>query len=98
MGVRISSNGLSESCIFSIPDFRETVLSSVCITSAYHLPVHPIAAMIPGKKIFAIFGFCDIRMFNDITEILEEKVMIFVNEIADIVHTTVTNYEGAINK
>lgn len=54
--------------------------------------------MIPGKKIFAIFGFCDIRMFNDITEILEEKVMLFVNEIAEIVHSTVTNYEGAINK
>ena len=38
--------------------------------------------MIPGKKIMAIYGFCDIRNFTDATEILEAHVMIFVNEIA----------------
>lgn len=54
--------------------------------------------MLPGKKIFAMFGFCDIRMFNDMTEILEERVMVFVNEVADIVHNTVNNYEGSTNK
>ena len=26
--------------------------------------------MIPGKKIMAIFGFCNIRNFTDITEVL----------------------------
>ena len=26
--------------------------------------------MIPGNKIIAIFGFCDIRQFTDATEIL----------------------------
>jgi hypothetical protein len=26
--------------------------------------------MLPGKKIMAIFGFCDIRNFTDATEIL----------------------------
>ena len=26
--------------------------------------------MIPGKKIMAIFGFCDIRNFTDATEVL----------------------------
>jgi hypothetical protein len=26
--------------------------------------------MIPGKKIIAIFGFCDIRNFTDTTEVL----------------------------
>ncbi len=31
-------------------------------------------------------------------EILEERVMIFVNEIAHIVHSTVHKYEGAVNK
>lgn len=54
--------------------------------------------MIPGRKIFAIIGFCDIRYFTDITEILEERVMMFVNEVAEIVHTTVNSFEGAINK
>jgi len=26
--------------------------------------------MLPGKKIMAIFGFCNIRNFTDITEVL----------------------------
>ena len=45
--------------------------------------------MVPGKKILAIFGFCDIRNFTDATEVLQEDVMVFVNEIAEIVHYTV---------
>lgn len=54
--------------------------------------------MIPGNKIMAIFGFCDIRQFTDTTEILQEDVMLFVNEIADIVHGVVDNFSGAANK
>lgn len=54
--------------------------------------------MIPGKKIMAIFGFCDIRNFTDATEILQEDVMVFVNEIAEIVHTLVDHFSGAANK
>lgn len=50
--------------------------------------------MIPGRRTFAIFGFCDIRNFIDMTEVLEEKVMIFVNEVADVVHSTVNYFEG----
>jgi hypothetical protein len=42
--------------------------------------------MVHGQKIIAIFGFCDIRQFTDTTEILQEGVMLFVNEIASIVH------------
>lgn len=38
-----------------------------------------INPMIPGKKIIAIFGFCDIRNFTDATEILKTEVMVFVN-------------------
>ena len=47
---------------------------------------------------FAIFGFCDIRYFSDITEVLEEGVMIFVNEVARIVHSNVSAGLGAANK
>ena len=54
--------------------------------------------MIPGKKVFAIFGFCSIRHFIDLTEILEEKIMVFVNEVAEIVHNTVYANEGSTNK
>lgn len=35
--------------------------------------------LIPGKKIMAIYGFCDIRNFTDATEVLEAQVMVFVN-------------------
>ena len=54
--------------------------------------------MTSGEKTYAIFGFCDIRNFTDITEILLEDIMVFVNTIADIVHSSVENYEGAANK
>ena len=54
--------------------------------------------MIPGKKVLAIFGFCDIRQFTDATEVLQEGVMVFVNEIAEIVHGTINEYSGAANK
>ena len=42
--------------------------------------------MLPGIKVVSIFGFCDIRNFTDTTEELQEGVMLFVNEISEIVH------------
>jgi len=54
--------------------------------------------MIPGKKMVAIFGFCDIRCFTDATEILQEGVMEFVNSIAQIVHMEVALHGGSANK
>ena len=46
----------------------------------------------------AIFGFCDIRNFTDVTEVLQEQVMEFVNTIAAIVHREVHMHGGAANK
>lgn len=54
--------------------------------------------MIPGKKVMAIYGFCDIRNFTDTTEVLQERVMIFVNQIAEIVHEITSDYCGSANK
>ncbi len=54
--------------------------------------------MIPGKKVIAIYGFCDIRNFTDTTEVLQEEVMIFVNEIAKIVHEIASENCGSANK
>lgn len=54
--------------------------------------------MVPGKKVVGIYGFCDIRQFTDTTEVLQEDVMIFVNEIAEVVHSLVDFYSGAANK
>ena len=54
--------------------------------------------IIKGQKIAGIFGFCDIRNFTDATEELQEGVMLFVNELAKIVHSTVDHFLGAANK
>ena len=54
--------------------------------------------MIPGKKIYAIFGFCDIRYFVAATEYLQQDVMVFVNTIASVVHSAVHLYGGSTNK
>eukprot|EP00736_Rhodelphis_marinus_P006883 Rmarinus@m.23158 len=54
--------------------------------------------MIKGKKVRAIFGFCDIRQFTSTTECLQEDVLLFVNKIAEIVHTRVQVNFGAPNK
>lgn len=54
--------------------------------------------LIPGSKELAIFGFCDIRGFADATEALEQDVMLFVNQIAEIVHSTADHHQGASNK
>jgi hypothetical protein len=37
--------------------------------------------LIGGKKKCAIFGFCDIRNFTQVTELLHEDIMLFVNKI-----------------
>lgn len=48
--------------------------------------------LIPGNKNMNIFGFCDIRGFNQVTEVLEQNIMTFVNQIAEIVHMNVDLY------
>lgn len=57
-----------------------------------------IDQLIPGEKTYAIFGFCDIKGFSDVTEVLIEDIMLFVNSIADIVHQDVDEFAGATNK
>ena len=54
--------------------------------------------VIPGIKVFAIFGFCDIRNFTDCCEVLEEETMIFTNCIASVVHSRVHSSGGVVNK
>lgn len=57
-----------------------------------------IDPLIPGSKIMAVFGFCDIRNFTDATEVLQEEVMVFVNEIAEVIHSHVDKFGGNPNK
>jgi len=67
-------------------------LSSFCFLDGL---VNP---MIPGRKVLAIFGFVAIRNFADATEVLQENVMLFANEIADIVHNVCDAFHGTANK
>lgn len=48
--------------------------------------------MIAGNKVVAIFGFCDIREFTTLTNVLQERIIVFVNEVADIVHGTTDKF------
>jgi len=54
--------------------------------------------MIPGKRVYALFGFCDILSFDLCTEKLEDEIMTFVNSIARIVHDEVVRWGGTCNK
>ena len=53
--------------------------------------------VIEGRRVVAVFGFCDIRNFTDVTESLGERVMLFVNEVASILHHTVDQHLGTSN-
>jgi hypothetical protein len=57
-----------------------------------------IDVTVDGSRMRGAFGFCDIRQFTDATECLQEKVMVFVNAIAAIVHYATNKYAGAANK
>jgi hypothetical protein len=54
--------------------------------------------MIPGKRVYALFGFCDIHSFDKVTEILEDEIMTFINGVARIVHGEVSRWGGTCNK
>ncbi|KAG5192331.1 hypothetical protein JKP88DRAFT_250870 [Tribonema minus] len=53
---------------------------------------------VPGKRVFAIFGFCSIHDFEHITEALQNDIMKFVNSVAAIVHTACSAWSGHCNK
>ncbi|KOB58681.1 hypothetical protein PFHG_00429 [Plasmodium falciparum HB3] len=54
--------------------------------------------LINGEIVYSVFSFCDIRNFTEITEVLKEKIMIFINLIAEIIHECCDFYGGTINK
>ena len=49
-----------------------------------------VNVLLPGIKIDAVFGFCDIRNFTTICEALQEDTLVFLNTIAYYVHAAVT--------
>ncbi|CAJ1449803.1 unnamed protein product [Effrenium voratum] len=57
-----------------------------------------VNAMVPGSRVDCIVGSACIRDFSTATEVLQGKVMTFVNQIAEIVHGLVCEFHGAPNK
>ncbi|GAW83168.1 adenylyl cyclase alpha [Plasmodium gonderi] len=57
-----------------------------------------INLLINGEVVYSVFSFCDIRNFTELTEILKEKIMIFINLVAEIIHDCCDFYGGSINK
>merc|ERR1719487_739157 len=54
--------------------------------------------MIPGSCVDCIVGSARIADFSTATEVLQAKVLTFVNQIAEIVHGVVDEFHGAPNK
>ncbi len=57
-----------------------------------------IKALIPGIRVYAIVGFCDIHHFEDVEDRLKKDILTFVNSLAEIVHSTVQHWGGQCNK
>lgn len=53
-----------------------------------------VDAMIEGTRVECIIGATRIRDFSTATEVLQAKVMTFVNQIAEIVHGVVDEFHG----
>lgn len=57
-----------------------------------------VDAMVEGTRVECIIGIIRIRDFGTATEVLQAKVLTFVNQIAEIVHGVVDEFHGAANK
>lgn len=63
-----------------------------------HLKDDRINLLEKGSKVYCIFGFCNVRRFEEINNMLRESILEFVNKIAEIVHENVHQHLGATNK
>lgn len=86
METRILENSINKICSLLAVGFGDAGAEVIANNIRSGGDLNP---MIPGNKVMAVFGFCDIRNFTDTTEVLQEDIMEFVNTIADIVHTEV---------
>eukprot|EP00929_Paragymnodinium_shiwhaense_P098031 TRINITY_DN5958_c0_g4_i1.p1 TRINITY_DN5958_c0_g4~~TRINITY_DN5958_c0_g4_i1.p1 ORF type:complete len:949 (-),score=200.25 TRINITY_DN5958_c0_g4_i1:445-3291(-) len=57
-----------------------------------------VDGMVEGTRVECIIGTTRINDFSIATEVLQAKVMTFVNQIAEIVHGVVDEFHGAANK
>jgi len=92
---KILENSISKICSLLAVGFGDAGAEIIAENMKQGGDLNP---MVPGRKMCAIFGFCDIRQFTDTTEVLQEDVMEFVNSIAKIVHMEVALHGGSANK
>ena len=71
----------------------DSVISKILYSKNMNLQIEA-----SGTNVFGIFGFCDIRNFTDVTEVLGTEVIRFVNTCGDIVHKIIDKYKGGANK
>lgn len=57
-----------------------------------------VNAMVPGTRVTCIIGVARVSNFSTATEVLQVKIMTFVNQIAEIIHGVVNAHHGAPNK
>lgn len=57
-----------------------------------------INPLLPGVRVYAIVGFCDIHQFEFVNQQLAADILQFVNTIAEIVHSRVHYWGGQCNK
>jgi hypothetical protein len=51
-----------------------------------------------GTQLEAVFAYVEIKKFSEITHVLQDKIVLLVNRIAEIVHGIVDEYNGFICK
>ena len=95
METRLLENSISRICSLLAVGFGDAGSEIIAENMKRGGAIDP---MVPGRKMVAIFGFCDIRQFTDTTEVLQEDIMEFVNTIAKIVHLEVHVHGGRANK
>ena len=65
------------------------------VSRSISLPVSSSRAIVgPGTRVEAIFGCIRIENFSTIAAVLQDKVMLFVNQVCEIVHGVVDEFHG----
>jgi len=52
----------------------------------------------PGKRMYGIYGTCNITRFIDTTDCLQEDVTVFINVLGDLIHGAVNTCGGLISQ
>ena len=57
-----------------------------------------INVMLPGKRVDAVFASIQIKHFGTISAVLNDRIVLFINQIAEIVHSIADEFHGVPNK